>query len=150
MGMRCVRQPSAKNKRISENCYPEIHHHMLERRCIENYLPRSALEGWARRSDGRQEKIRESRVRHLFDQLGPEQREHFNFKEGFEGDSKRHDRAEDLFEKLPAETQRMLEKGLEPDIAAIYRERRVRWHELENSAKRELQPFVSELLARIR
>ena len=42
----------------SDEGYPEIHHHMLDRRSIENYLPRRALERWARLSDGRQEDLR--------------------------------------------------------------------------------------------
>ncbi|WP_437894431.1 hypothetical protein [Sorangium sp. So ce124] len=92
-----VRPNAPENQRISDVCYPDVHHHMLRRRSIENYLPRKVLERWAKLSDGLQKEIRTAKVRALFEELGRDQRSHYNFKHGLAGDSRRHDRADDLY-----------------------------------------------------
>lgn len=138
------------NQRLSNTCYPEIHHHMLRRRAIENYLPRRSLERWASLSDGRQEERRRRKVRALFEGMGHDQRAHYNVKAGFAGDARRHDRAPDLYQDISAETRQALEDGFGEDIAALYDDPRLRHEDFDAAAKDELRPFVDELLARIR
>lgn len=145
-----LRPGRAGNQSIADLCHPEIHHHMLGRRSIENYLPRRALERWARLSDGRQEELRLAKARELFEGLSHEQRAHYNVKEGFGGDERHHQRAPDLYEGIATETRRLLQDGFGETIARVYREQRLHHDDLDQAARDELGPFIEELLARIR
>lgn len=143
-------QPSAKSASIQAICYPDVHHHQLERRAIENYLPRAALERWARRAQGRARIHREAQVDALF-ALQDGQRAHYNMKGGFKKDEPNAHRAGTLFSGVSDESRRLLYEGLGEDIAGLYRDGDVRFHELEPAgAVDHVQAFAREIVARIR
>lgn len=142
--------PSAKSRGIRDLCYPEVHHHQLERRAIENYLPRAALERWVKLTQGQARRERAAQVAALF-ALSADQRAHYNMKEGFAGDIPNARRAGDLFNGLSAETLRLLNEGLDKKIAKLYQDGAVRYHELEKTAQIEsVQAFAREIVERIR
>lgn len=84
----CPGKPSKQSQKLEELCGFELHHHQLERRYIESYLPIAALERWSRNTSGNQREKRRTLLE-AFKRLRPEQRHHFNMKEGLDGDTRR-------------------------------------------------------------
>lgn len=94
--------------------------HRLERRSIENYLPREELRGWAfSKPRGIAER---RRVFEAFLELSDVQRHHFNFKAGFQGDVRRADLANvgSLYDGLTAPVRAALETGFGEHIAETF------------------------------
>ncbi|WP_437568314.1 hypothetical protein [Sorangium sp. So ce542] len=142
--------PSSMSEAIRNICYPDMHFHQLERRTIENYLPRSALDRWCQSTQGRARLDRKAQVEALF-ALRDEQRAHYNMKEGFGKDLPNVHRAGDLFADIPDETRRLLHDGLDKHIANLYRDGYVHYHELERTvAVAKIQQFAREIVERIR
>lgn len=143
-------RPSAESNAIRDLCYPDVHHHQLERRAIENYLPKSALERWCKQAQGRARLERSAQVEALF-ALREEQRAHYNMKEGFEKDVPNAHRAGPLWDDVQGEARRLLDKGLDKHIAQLYRDGHVRFDELERAvAVTRVQDFAREIVERIR
>src|SRR5262249_53748583 len=113
--------PSPESRAIRDICYPDVHHHQLQRRAIENYLPRAALERWCKQTGGRARRDREAQIDALF-ALREDQRAHYNMKEGFERDAPNAHKAGNLWDDTAAETRRLLNIGLDKDIAKLYRD----------------------------
>ena len=148
-GMR-PRSPSAKSMGIRDLCYPDVHHHQLERRAIENYLPRAALERWVKLAQGQERRQRAAQVAALF-ALSADQRAHYNMKGGFADDVPNARRAGDLFNGLAAEMFRLLDGGLDKKIAKLYQDDSVLYHELEQTDSiAKVQSFAREIVERIR
>jgi hypothetical protein len=106
----------------------------LGRRAIENYLPPTALFGWAELASG-PEKKRRREAAEAFRDLSPAQRAHYNMKSGLFGELPRQRREwyiqqqstqlqpqdlEPLFRALPEESVRRLHSGFGPDVASLY------------------------------
>ncbi|XXT22388.1 hypothetical protein WME94_12590 [Sorangium sp. So ce429] len=143
-------EPSSKSESIRRLCYPDVHHHQLDRRTIENYLPRAALDRWCQLAQGRTRLERRAQVEALF-ALREDQRAHYNMKEGFEKDAPNAHRAGGLFDAVPGETRRLLDKGFDRHIANLYRDGHVHFHELERAAAvTHVQRFAREIVERIR
>ncbi|WP_437793721.1 hypothetical protein [Sorangium sp. So ce693] len=143
-------EPSPKSRAIRDLCYPDVHHHQLERRAIENYLPRAALDRWCQLAQGRARLDRRAQVEALF-ALRDDQRAHYNMKEGFEKDLPNAHRAGELFAAISGETRRLLRYGLDVHIANLYRDDYVHFHDLERAAVvARVQKFAREIVERIR
>ena len=141
---------STKSRGIRDLCYPDVHYHQLERRAIENYLPRAAMERWVKLAHGQARRERAAQVAAVFS-LSVDQRAHYNMKEGFAGDVPNAHRAGDLFNGLAAETLRLLDEGLDKKIAKLYQDDAVLYHELEKTPQIEsVQAFAREIVERIR
>lgn len=143
-------RPSAESRAIRDLCHPDVHHHQLERRAIENYLPRAALDRWCKQVDGKARRDRQAQVEALF-ALPERRRAHYNMKEGFEKDAPNAHKAGDLWSGFQGEGRRLLEKGLDKHIANLYRDGYVLFEELENApAITNVQRFAREVMERIR
>ena len=114
---------SAQAKNVAKACGQNIPFHLLMRRAIENYLPLVALEHWAEHTPmpasqrvGRKQRMRVLKI------LKPEQRHHYNMKEGFKGDANRSDKddANALYEDVPLQSRRILADGFGMDIAMLF------------------------------
>lgn len=114
---------STQANSVARACGQNIPFHLLLRRAIENYLPVAALEHWAEHSPmpASQRVGRKQRVR-VLKTLKPEQRHHYNMKEGFKGDANRSDKddAKALYEDVPLQSRRMLADGFAMHIAMLF------------------------------
>jgi hypothetical protein len=114
---------STQAKSVAEACGRNISFHLLMRRAVENYLPVVALEHWAEHTPmlASQRVGRKQRVRAL-KALKPEQRHHYNMKDGFKGDANRSDKddANALYEDVPLQSRRILADGFGMDIALLF------------------------------
>lgn len=130
-------EASRDSERLKQTCIDNsIEYHQLNRRSIESYLPRDALETWAVETDvpARKKKIR------AFLRLNRDQRSHFNMKDGFAQDAKRTDAsAGDLYDGVTAQDKEALAVGFGANIGQSYKtysfsEQSLRddesWHEL--------------------
>jgi hypothetical protein len=96
-------------KRLHDACVNiRVRIHILRRRSIDNYLPLQLLEQWSFQHQAKRQGIYKA-----FAGLSPEQRHHYNMKDGF---SKERDRRygaepENIFEKLSPELRADLENG---------------------------------------
>lgn len=116
--------PSVESEALRERCVSErIHHHQLQRRAIENYLPRSAFERWVSLGANRAEReARRSRLEKHVHKLSPTERHHLRMKDVSRG-----------FGALYGD-----DGAMKPaDLAA-------------EGGPTELQPFVRTLIASIR
>jgi len=75
-----------------------ISHHSLERRAIENYIPKATLFDWASRRPDRKSKDEKRACVKAYSDMTPEQRHHYNLKDGFKQDAESN-------EKIPADMQ---------------------------------------------
>ena len=111
-------RPSAASEALCQSCFRKgISCHRLQRRAIENYLPVKALQGWAHISSGN---LRISRVRtaNTFAGMEPDQRHHYNMKQGFRGD-----RDKGIPAMFGAFTDHPdLQNGFSESIASLYHE----------------------------
>jgi hypothetical protein len=133
-------QPSAQSQRAVRACAATTHPwavqpQQLERRAIENYLPLPALFAWAELASG-PERVRLRRVADAFSQLQPEERAHYNMKEGLLGDVPTKERREwyvetktlivdvaevaPLFRHLTDEQRRALHRGFGSDVGTLF------------------------------
>jgi hypothetical protein len=117
----CPGMPSGQAVHAAQVCIDNaIAFHRLERRSIENYLPKDELRGWAfSRAKGIAER---RRVFEAFLELSDDQRYHFNFKAGFHGDESRDDRANvgSLYDGLAPGARAALQTGFGAHIAEIF------------------------------
>lgn len=116
-------------------------HHVLRRRAIENYLPDSALDSWAKAKAGAQRRTREKTVKAL---RRCDHRFHYNMKHGYAGDRNRTPRVS----WLPDARNLPLEQGFGPDISSRFEE--LSLEDFDSDARSELRHFTTELLRRIR
>jgi hypothetical protein len=78
--------PSSFQETLRKLCQQQgVAHHLLQRRASENYLPVQALEAWVYSGAKSHQSARRNTVK-TFARLRPEQRHHYNMKEGFAGD----------------------------------------------------------------
>lgn len=120
-------RPSKEANEKRELCEASrVPYHQLQRREIENYLPRQVLRTWAERSPGN---VRAARRRKAlaFAGLLPEQRYHFNMKDGFVGDRGVPGGIPALFSDCAA--HRDLQSGFGRDIASLFQKKDVPIHE---------------------
>ncbi|MCK5798183.1 MAG: hypothetical protein KAI47_13405, partial [Deltaproteobacteria bacterium] len=124
----CQREPDIENSGLV--------HHVLLRRTIENYLPRSVLSHWAGKNQKRRRMVKaldKSTFRYFY-----------NMKGGHAKDRRRKPPPT----WLPQHSDGPLEEGFGEDISQRFE--RVSANKLDKEAQRELQPFVNLLLERIR
>lgn len=143
-------KPSPQSETLRNLCVPDLHHHQLQRRAIENYIPRAALEKWCKKAQGGARENRRRRVEAYLAMTGPQQA-HYNMKEGFSGDEKNTQKAGDLYAKLPAEARSLLDEGFGKDIASLYLDKYVHHADLERtSSVAAVQAFAREIVERVR
>lgn len=106
-----------------------VQHHMLARRAIENYLPPDVLEQAAphNHKDHQQRKTAKT-----FSRLSPQQRMHFNLKDGFDGDKARlasggkdasvGAAVQALYASIPSKDHASLSSGFGSEIARLFKE----------------------------
>lgn len=141
--------PSDHAKTAEQACGPTIHHHMLKRRAIENYLPLPTLERWCGEKKGKEERDRKAKMR-AFSRLQPVQRHHFHMKDGLKKDNKPGAPASALSAALNDRDRGKLRDGFGPRIAELF-ESDVHEDELKRDGGwHELRPFIEGLIARIR
>lgn len=127
-----------------------LHHHVLVRRMIENYLPNESLKRWAAGDRAIEQLVVELQG------LSPDQRAHYNHEGGFDGDQSRHDRATvgDLYATLPSVVRDGLARGFGKKIKSIYISGKVAPADFDAvGAERgipEVRRFVEEVLERSR
>jgi hypothetical protein len=145
-------QPGASSvhaRTAVEACGQTIHHHMLARRAIENYLPLEALRRWCDKSKGKEARQRKAKLR-AFSRLARSQRDHFHMKSGLKKDDKPGAPPNALFAKLNEHDRAKLHHGFGSRIAELF-ERDVWEDELKRDGGwDELHPFLEELIERIR
>lgn len=102
--------------------------HQLERRAIENYLPKEALFDWAHRPPRRSvREDRRARVGAYVAMQPAARRHHYNLKEGFNGDQRGNHSLSTLYTAPyeghdPVSRPSALEDGIDRDIMQIWRE----------------------------
>lgn len=116
-------------------------HHVLQRRAIENYLPDRAFESWAKGKGGAERRDRD-RKRKALQKCA--HRFHYNTKDGYAGDRKRSPTPS----WLPNARNHPLERGFGADISSFFTD--VDLDDFDSSARKELEPFATDLLRRIR
>lgn len=144
---------SAQARSVAKACGRNIVFHQLQRRAIENYLPLAALEYWAEHAcmtaSHRMERKQSVRALKL---LEPEQRQHYNMKEGFRGDANRSDKddAKALYEDMPPQRRRILDDGFGTDIAILFDAEQHPLHDfwlLADGSPMETSPMITRLLS---
>lgn len=119
--------PSEESEHKRRTCLAkDVAHHQLARRESENYLPPQALQAWAAKSSGNLRAARRRKA-DTFAGLQPEQRQHYNMKEGFAGDRKHLRNIPALFDSCS--THRDLQTGFGRDIASLFHEEDFPLHE---------------------
>ena len=128
-----------------------LRHHRLERRSIENYLPRRALDGGAHKLDQLRDRGEQQAYRRLVEsymKLGDRQRHFYNMKEGLLGDvvgdkagdkkkpagdkrkeyretgaPLREDDLPSLFQNLDHHDREALRKGFGGNVASLFQDK---------------------------
>ncbi|WP_265595996.1 hypothetical protein [Verrucomicrobium sp. BvORR106] len=114
-GLRRAR-PSQSSTLVSEACQPHILFHRLERRMIENYMPRELLGIWAN-------KEKKAELVAAFLSLNEEQRHFYNFKGGLHSDARRTDDPEaNTFSGLDSTRTNQLRNGFGRGIVDLFRQ----------------------------
>jgi len=128
--------PSTKTLQVAAECARnDIRHHQLTRRAIENYLPVSALELWASTQSS-------TRAKHTRRQLTPfkkltdDERDHFNMKNGPNGD-----KSVVAYPSLNAYEARQLHRGFGKKVATVYSHDKFR----EKSSRSDFQRAATEV-----
>ena len=128
----------------------QIPYHCLQRRAIENYLPKDALYYYANSVPAKAAAIRRRKM-DAFYRLTPMQRCHFRMKSGFSIAPPQEEVA--LYAGLKEEVRRTLEGGIGADIADLYhdaRDGRLRLHIEREGNDVELRAPIAALLALVR
>jgi hypothetical protein len=147
-------QPDLQAKRVQKACDrleppgEPIHHHILERRTIENYLPIAVLEGWRGRARTKDRAKRDALLK-AFRALSSAQKAHFPMKKGLNGDMKRSQQGP-LFVGMTGPKKDALAEGFGRDIAAQTMNGVTEAMLRHDGTWLELRPFVNGLIARMR
>lgn len=139
---------SQESRRVLETCErlqagdpAALPHHVLRRRAIENYIPDSVMERWAKSAASAEGRRRTKCVKAL---ALLAHRHHYNMKDGHAGDRRRVPPVS----WLPAATSGHLEHGFGRDI--VNRLADARTAELQRDGSfAELRPFIEALRRRI-
>lgn len=127
--------------------------HCLERRAIENYLCRRALNAWAAH-EPRQQRAYGARVEAFygpFMSANPARRHHFNMKGGFQKDQNRAPGARDLYEGIPDRDKAALHGGFGNDIRAWLKRDLINEADLRDDGSWvEIEAFTRDLIALLR
>jgi hypothetical protein len=144
-----------KPSRQSENlrsAAAKLPHHQLRRRYMESYLPHKALHLWA--TNPARARVRRDRLARLqsFIDMGEQQRNHYNMKDGFDGDAARTDAsAGTLYDNVHPAEKLVLAKGFGSDIGDLFRTNHVVELDLRRSAGwEEMRPAIRNLVERVR
>lgn len=121
----------------------EVHWKSLDRRSIENYLTIIALRHWMTDNDKRRPVVK------AFEALTPVQKNHYNMKHGFHGDSESAEKAGSLYERVDDDAKRHLHHGFGRHIADLFRHE-VKLDHVDRDAHIEINTFVREILERMR
>lgn len=151
-------EPSEQSAEVVTACGQNVHHHRLQRRAIENYLPIKLLELWM---DEQADKKRKVRALNKFTAV---QRHHFNMKKGFEGDFgvKKSDQETstqkefrlvgNFYSTVKSDIRSILERGFGDDIAELFKEKDFVIQEswlTQDGQTAEINPMLDKLLALI-
>ncbi|PBB90346.1 hypothetical protein CK215_22090 [Mesorhizobium sp. WSM3864] len=122
--------------------------HQLQRRSIENYLPREILRGWAYTGKAPQKR----KVFEAFVGMSSSQREHYNMKTGFQGDEDRQGpNCGTLYHNIVGATRASLMNGFGSHIAKLYSSEAISQDHLRrDGSENELRSLVTEILAMAR
>lgn len=141
-------QPSGQARALRGACGRHIPHHMLERRAIENYVTRPALEAWG------EKKGIQARVGAFHAMPIQHQRSFFNMKHGLNKDEKSEEGvAEDLYgaHALDPALRAQIEHGFGPTLRDIFGDGLIRTADLiAEGVFEEMNGAVTELLAWMR
>ncbi len=97
---------SAQALKALDTCVAwSVSHHLLERRAIENYVPKATLFDWARRRPDRMSRSKKTEHVEAYLAMTPEQRYYYNLKEGFKKDG---------------ESEGNLDDDIKSGLAALY------------------------------
>lgn len=116
-------KPSSQSRELARTCQRRsLAHHQLQRRAIENYIPKPALERWLRGSRSRDFDRWLPKLQALFHQrVTNEQRHHYNMKSGLQGDRNGGELA-DIYDGLDESIAAELESGFGGDVARAFEE----------------------------
>lgn len=146
--------PGDLPEEIGKKCEKErIPFHRLERRFIESYIPQPALRMWAEQRHPHQ-KQRQTKVEHFFGEYFSERKErryYFNMKGGFQKDAKHRDRAKDLYDGIPEETEKVLWGGFGKEIKDEFKESYVTDVAIrDDGSAPELRELITRIFALLR
>jgi hypothetical protein len=123
--------------------------HMLERRAIENYLPKWALYLWAQSSH--YEAAARRQTLDAFFRLSPHQRHHFHMKAGFSTNPKAPEGA--LFATVPDADRAILSGGVGRKVADLFAtsdKEKLRYHIEKDGCASELAGSLAKLIELLR
>ncbi|MGE7199475.1 hypothetical protein [Brevundimonas naejangsanensis] len=126
-----------------------IKHHVLDRRAIENYLPKGALYDWV--SETPRKAAERRKKADAFYRLSPDQRAHFHVKSGFTKPPCEHERS--LFKEVSELDRATLASGVGKKVAELYGTmdpRRLRSFVEKEGSDKELRPAIAELIEMLR
>ena len=137
-------EPNPGSERIRAACGDVVYFHQLHRRSIENYLPIPVLSLWVKGS-ANTHKVS------AFKSLTRTQRNHFNMKSGFSGETRRNDglTAGTLYEGIDRHVREVLEEGFGERIAELFGNEVNcvgAWYASDEQLA-ETQPMIKRLLA---
>lgn len=114
-------ESSGPSKELKRTCQRmSLAHHQLQRRAIDNYLTKQALERWLQKTRGRERDKWRPKLQALHHpQVTAEQRHHYNMKKGLLGDLKGGGVAEIYTGLEPALTAE-LQSGFGEDVAKAF------------------------------
>lgn len=95
----------------------DLFHHCLNRRAIENYIPRAALWHWAQGASGEKKRKRQKVVA-AYQNMTSDQRWHYHMKSGWP--EKPSSQANLLYASLSLKDRNILKDGIANDIATVY------------------------------
>lgn len=144
-------EPSRQSKKVRGVCGRRVPHHQLQRRAIENYVPRKALELWC----SKQGPDLQDRVKAFYEMPQDDQRHYFHMKGGLEKDAKNTGEpvAEDLYGPpvLDPTIRARLSLGFGSKLRDVFLDDSVKTVDLmSEGAFDEINNAVTELLALMR
>lgn len=115
---------SSQSQAILEACLTHsISHHSLERRAIENYIPKATLFDWASRRPDRKSKDEKRACVKAYSDMTSEQRHHYNLKDGFKQDAESTEKfAKEIQAKIDALYDAKLKDPRGPLWAGMHRQ----------------------------
>jgi hypothetical protein len=132
-------QPSQQSEDLAKVCATNVPYHQLQRRAMENYLPKQALSAWAHHRNRRRQL---SRLFRTFCSLSAAQRHHFNMKHGFSRET-----PAPLYTGVDTSD---LATGFGSNVGSLFTTRLVTDQHVQSSNVRdELGPVISDLITRI-
>jgi len=151
-------KPSQDSDALVQACDNRVFYHQLKRRAIENYLPLAALSVWMginvhKKVNG----FSRQKLVNAFAKLNPEQRHHYNMKNGFKGDFKDEQdelkKVGDFYHDLDVQFKKTLACGFNSrneNIAELFKEQDFKIQEqwlLQDGQQSEIAPMLDHIFS---